>query len=86
MLRLLVTAEQDHGEAFGARLEVVKMEVTLACLLNQAACALKMAAPDRAVDNCTAVLTFDPEHAKAGLDEGLPSLCLPRPRLYGESL
>ena len=62
---MLVHAEREHPGDFGAHLEVKKMAVSCACLLNAAACTLKLGDYQRAVENCSAVLSFDPESAKA---------------------
>lgn len=64
-LGMLLGAEEEHGTQFGAHLEIEKMDISMACLLNQGACSLKTGHPESAVEMCTAVLSFDPASAKA---------------------
>ena len=55
-LKILVDAERAHpGESFGAHLEVSKMGISVACLLNQAAVCLKRKQWQPAVDFCSSV-------------------------------
>lgn len=62
---MLIHAEQEHSSNFGAHLEVKKIALSCACLLNAAACTLRLGEYQRAVENCNAVLTFEPQSAKA---------------------
>ncbi len=45
--------------------------IRIACLLNRAACALKLQQPESSAEDCTAVLELDPTNAKALYRRGL---------------